>query len=199
MKKYPIRSVVSIRIAKIGTIVLSGVLCLFGLFLLLHLSFSGELVETWIGIAMILFGLIRIQGYYAKDLYRLAFEYDRELGALLLLLGIAVLVRDKHTLSGLLLAFGIFLVADGLFRLRICADARAFGVKSWRLLMILSILSGAVGLVMMFIQGENAAIASGLLGGALLAEGILNLSVTLTTVKIIFHQHPDLIDSYEQD
>ena len=199
MKKYPVRSVVSIQIAKIGSIVLSGILCLFGVFLLLNLSLADTLVEVWIGIAMILFGMIRILGYYAKDLYRLAFEYDRELGLLMLLLGIAVLVRDNNMLGYLLLAFGIFLVAEGLFRLRICVEAHDFGVKSWRLLMILSCLSGLVGLVMMFSPEENTAAATGLLGAALLSEGILNLSVILTTVKIINHQHPDHIDSYVQD
>jgi uncharacterized membrane protein HdeD (DUF308 family) len=55
-------------------------------------------------------------------------------------------------------------------------------------------LTGILGLLLMFRPGNSAEALITLLGIALVAEGILNLSVAVCTVKIIKNQYPDHID-----
>ena len=47
----------------------------------------------------------------------------------------------------------------------------------------------------MFRPVESAHVLTMLLGVSLLAEGILNLCVVVSTVKIVKHQRPDVIES----
>ena len=58
-----------------------------------------------------------------------------------------------------------------------------------------AVLTGFVGLLLVFRPVESAQILTMLLGVSLLAEGILNLCVVVSTVKIVKHQHPDVIET----
>ena len=58
------------RAAKIGYIVMSAALCVLGILLIcLPEVFSG-LIGVLIGIILIVFGAVRMAGYFSKDLYR---------------------------------------------------------------------------------------------------------------------------------
>ena len=51
-------------------------LCALGILLVALPDFSAELFCRILGIIMLLFGLIKMIGYFSKDLYRLAFQFD---------------------------------------------------------------------------------------------------------------------------
>ena len=71
------------RAAKIGYIVMSAALCVLGILLIcLPEVFSG-LIGVLIGIILIVFGAVRMAGYFSKDLYRLAFQHDLTSGIIL--------------------------------------------------------------------------------------------------------------------
>ena len=92
------------------------------------------------------------------------------------------------------IALGIAILTDGLFKIRIAAEARSFGIGSWWLTMLLAVLTAAVGLVLIFRPTESRETMTVLLGLSLLAEGGLNLAVALSTVKIVKNQYPDVIE-----
>lgn len=73
--------------AKIGYLIISVLLCLLGIALIAVPDFSAALLCKLMGVLMLLFGLIKITGYCAKDLYRLAFQFDLAFGILLMALG----------------------------------------------------------------------------------------------------------------
>ena len=50
-------------------------------------------------IIMVLFGIVKILGYCSKDLYRLAFQHDPELGTLLVILGAVMIFRTAPVIS----------------------------------------------------------------------------------------------------
>ena len=86
------RSVLPMRAAKIGYIVMSAALCVLGILLIcLPEVFSG-LIGVLIGIILIVFGAVRMAGYFSKDLYRLAFQHDLTSGIILIALGVIVLI-----------------------------------------------------------------------------------------------------------
>lgn len=194
-----LRSVTPMKIAKIGYIVMSIVFCVVGVLLIVLPELSLLLVGRALGVAMIIFGCIKLVGYFSKDLFRLAFQYDLEFGILLIALGFIVLIKPDNVMNFIFIALGIAILADGLFKVHIALDSKEFGISTWWLILSLAILTGLVGLLLVFRPAESSQLLTVLLGISLLAEGILNFCVAVGTVKIIKHQQPDVIeiDQYE--
>ena len=188
------RSVAPMRVAKIGYIVLSALICVLGILMMVMPEQSLSSLVKIFGISMMAFGVIKLVGYFSKDLYRLAFQYDLQFGILVLVLGLIVTVKPNNALNFLCIALGVSILADGLFKMQIALDSKKFGISTWWLIMLLAVGAGMVGLIMVFRPTESLRVMTILLGLSLLTEGLLNLIVALLTVKIIKNQIPDVID-----
>ena len=180
------RSVAPMKTAKIGYIVMSVLFCVLGVVLLFTPGVSALWIGRLLGIGLILFGAIKLVGYFSRDLFRLAFQYDLAFGLLLMVLGIVTLSHPGDALSFLCVMFGIPVLADGLFKIQIAMDSRQFGIRNWWLVLVFRPMTGVRAL-------------TALMGLSLLCDGVLNLSVALCTVKIVDYQRPDVIetDDYE--
>lgn len=188
------RSTLPMWVAKTGYIVMSLVFCAAGIACIANPGLSAAVIGRALGVAMILFGAVKLVGYCSRDLYRLAFQYDLGFGLLLMALGILVLLRPAGVLDFIFTALGIVVLTDGLYKVQIAVDAKRFGISAWWLTLALAIAAGAVGLALVFRPWDSARVLTILLGAALLAEGILNLCVAVSTVKIVSHQQPDIIE-----
>lgn len=193
------RSTIPMWVAKAGYIVMSLVFCAAGVACIVNPGLSAAVIGRVLGVAMILFGAVKLVGYCSRDLYRLAFQYDLGFGLLLIALGVLVLLRPAEVRDFLLAALGIAVLTDGLYKVQIAVDAKRFGVSAWWLTLVLAVAAGTVGLALVFRPWDSARLLTILLGAALVAEGILNLCVAISTVKIVNHQRPDVIEvtSYE--
>lgn len=182
------------RAAKAGYIIMSLVFCGAGALFIARPELSAAAISRALGAAMILFGAIKLVGYFSKDLFRLAFQYDLGFGLLLIALGALVLARPAQVLGFILTALGVAILTDGLFKVQIAMDSRQFGISSWWLTLVLAIVTSAAGLALVFRPWDSVRLLTALLGAALLAEGILNLCVAVSTVKIVSYQQPDVIE-----
>ncbi len=187
------RKIAPIRIAKTGYIIISALFCVLGVLFMIRPETSAEALEKALGIVLMAFGVIRIVGYFSKDLFRLAFQFDLELGLILFTMGLIVLVKPKESADLLAMTLGIAVLADSLFKIRIANDSRKFGIVSWPLTLVLAVVNGCIGLCLMIRPFEAAAMLTVLLGAALLTEGIMNLCVCISMVKIVKKQYPDVI------
>ena len=197
MRTTPPRSTTPMRTAKIGCIVISCAICLLGLGMILFPDFSASALNILCGILMILFGVMRLIGYFSKDLYRLAFQYDLTSGILAIVLGIVLLARPGSLMTFLCAAVGFFILADGLFKAQIAMQSKRFGIPTWWLTMIFAALSAVCGFLLMLRPGAGGRLLTVLIGITLLSEGLLGISTMLTAVKIIKHQQPDIIEVTE--
>ena len=195
------RSVTPMRIAKIGYIVLSSLFCAAGILFIAAPELSVSIIGVCIGVAMILFGIVKLIGYFSKDLFRLAFQFDLEFGFLMIILGVIVLFNPKNLMAFICVALGIFILLDGLFKIRITMDSKQFGIKSWWLILALAIITGVLGVFLIYDSVIGARTLSVLLGLTLLSEGALNLYTVISTVLIVKNQMPDVIevDAFETD
>lgn len=189
------------RVAKIGYIVMSVVFCAVGLMFIIRSDVSAAFLGYLLGISMVVFGAIKIVGYFSKDLFRLAFQYDLEFGVILIVLGVIVLAKPLDVLNFVFIATGIATLADSLFRIRIAMDAKRFGIESWWMILAIAVATGAIGIILIVRPWESAGVLTVLLGISLLAEGLLNLCVAISTVKIVKNQYPDVIEAefYEKE
>lgn len=188
------RSVTPMRIAKIGYIVMSVMFCIAGALFIALPDISITMIGISMGIAMIVFGIVKLVGYFSRDLFRLAFQFDLELGILLLVLGLIVLIRPDDLMTFMCIALGISILTDGLFKVQIALDSKRFGIKSWWVILALAVVARTIGVFLIFRSAKSAQFLTVLLGVSILAEGILNLYTVISTVLIIKHQQPDVIE-----
>ena len=193
------RSVAPMRAAKIGYIIISVALCVLGIVLIAVPGFSAKALGIICGILLILFGAVRIAGYFSRDLYRLAFQYDLPLGFLLIALGVIMLTNPTALMTFICVTLGIYILSDSLFKIQIAIDSKRFGLTKWWLILAFAVLTGIRGLALMFRPGEGTDFLMIMLGITLLFEGILNISTVITAVKIVKNQKPDVIEiDYEE-
>ena len=188
------RSVVPMKTAKIGYFVISALFCVLGVVLIAAPETSAVWLGRLLGIGMIIFGAVKLVGYFSKDLFRLAFQYDLAFGILLLALGIVTLARPNDTMRFLCFVFGIPVLADGLFKIQIALDARRFGIERWWLVLALAGLTCVIGLLLVIRPSEAVRALMVLMGISLILDGVLNMCVAWLCVKIIRNQRPDGID-----
>ena len=184
---------------KTGYIVVSVLFCVLGVVLLVMSERCVPWIGRALGIGMVVCGAIKLGGYFSKDLFRLAFQYDLAFGILLIAVGIVTLRHPGEAMSFLCVIFGIPVLADGLFKIQIAMDSRQFGIRNWWLVLVLAALTCVVGVVLVFRPMTGVRALTALMGLSLLCDGVLNLSVALCTVKIVDYQRPDVIetDDYE--
>lgn len=130
------------------------------------------------GIILIIYGGIKIIGYFSRDLYCLAFQYDFACGLFLMVLGVIVLCMNEHFKGYLLSGLGLLILLDSLLGIQTAMEARKFGLPSWQVILTASILSGTLGVVLIVINAKTAA------GFALLAEGFMRHYIIRSTVKL---------------
>lgn len=188
------RSVTPVKTAKIGYIVISALLCVLGIFFIVKPAFSIFALGIICGIMLIIFGAVKLIGFFSKDLYRLAFQYDLAYGILLIVLGAMMLLRPESMMNFICIAIGISVLADGLFKVQIAMDSKKFGIRGWWLILIFAVFAGIGGSILILRPSTSSLFLTIFIGICMLTEGILNLITVLTTVKIIRHQQPDTIE-----
>ena len=185
------RSENPIRAAKISYIVTSVAFCVLGILLIVLRNWSVSFIGVVTGIMLIAFGIVKLLGYFSKDLYRLAFQFDLAFGILLIALGGIILAKPERAMSFVCLMLGVAILADGLFKLQTAVDAKEFGLRSWWAILALAVLAGLIGAVLALHPTESAVVMTLLAGASMIVEGVLNLCVALFAVKVVHNQQPD--------
>lgn len=186
-----------IRTAKIGCIIIACALCLLGVLMIVFPERLASVLSMVCGVLMLLFGIMRLIGYFSKDLYRLAFQFDLTSGVLAIVLGVELLARPGSVITLLCVAIGFFIVTEGLFKVQTALQARQFGISSWWLMMFFAVLCAVCGFLLMLHPGEGSTVLTILIGVTLLSEGLLSLCTMLAAVKIIKNQQPEVIEVTE--
>lgn len=193
-------SVKFVKAAKTGYIAMSVICCILGIVLIVFPEISAAVIGKLMGVMMLVFGIVKLAGYFSRDFYRFAFQYDLSFGILLIALGILALLRTDNAMNFICIVLGVFVLTDGLFKIQLAVDSKKYGVRPWRLMLIFAVLTGIVGIILIFRPTESVPVLIMLLGISLLAEGILSMSTVLTAVRILRRQTPDIIeaDYYEE-
>lgn len=192
MHEFKMRSVAPMRVAKTGYFAVSILLAVLGIVLIAWPTFSVNALGVICGILLILFGGVKLVGYFSKDLYRLAFQYDMPFGILLIILGIIMLIHPGNLASFICVVFGLSVLISSLFNIQTALDAKKFGINQWWLIFALSVIAAVWGLILVFRPSEAADVMAVLLGITLLFESAVNICTVVTSVKIVKNQHPDV-------
>ena len=187
----------TLKIARNGYIVIAVVFCALGIFLMAVPEKAVKIICVLAGILFLADGIIKIIGYFSRDFYCLAFQFDLAFGVLLAAVGVVIIIRRNVVVNLIFGIFGILILADALFKIQTSIDAKKFGLSLWWRILLMAILAGVLGLLLLVRPFEAAEVMMILVGVSLLFEGILNLCVAIYTVKIIKNQKQDIIDMDE--
>lgn len=183
-----------LKIAKNGYIIMSLLFVILGICLIIWPDCSLKLFCTLIGIMLIAYGCIKIVGYFSKDYYCLAFQFDLAFGILLIAVGAIIIARREQVVNLIFAIFGILTLADALFKIQMSMDAKRFGLSLWWRILVVAVLTGILGVLLLIRPFDAAEIMMILAGVSFLFEGILNLCVAIYTIKILENRRPDIID-----
>ena len=179
-----------LKIAKTGYLVLSALLILAGVGLAFFSDTFYPILAVLLGILFLVFGAVKLAGFFSKDPYQLVFESDLVFGILYLALGLLLLLRPAHTMAFFGIVSGLMLLADGLTRVRIALDARPFGIRAWWLILVSAIATAILGVVLLFHPSEGTQVLTQLLGISLMVDGVMNISTILAAVRVIRAARP---------
>lgn len=179
--------------AKRFYILLSVAITLLGLVVAIWPIASLYTICYLIGAVSILFGVVKLISYFSRDGAGWVFQFDLALGALAVVLGLILCFHPGNVLSLLQFIIGLFILVDGLVKLRTALDARRMGLNRWWSILVAALLSVGAGLLLVFNPFAGARALMTLLGITLIIEGVQNLYVVLYTTRH-FRQQPDDID-----
>ena len=185
------RTAMPVKTAKIGYLVMSGLLCLLGVLVICDPGASMRTLGMLCGLTMLAFGLVKLIGYFSKDLFRLAFENDLASGILMLAIGVNLLIRTQEVLASFATVLGILILMDGLLKIQIAVEARPFGIRLWWLILASAIVTGVFGVLLIFRPSESQDMMMRFMGVALILDAVLNASTVLTSVKIVRNQRAE--------
>ena len=181
-----------LKIAKLGYLIIAALLCALGIAFLVLPESALQILSMIGGILILAFGIIKIIGYLAKDLYRLAFQYDLAFGILMIAVSTILIFRNETILHIICVLLGIMILADGLLKIQISIDAKAFGIHYWWLILIFAVLTGLCGFLLALRPFRINKLFMLLLGISLIVEGILSAVTVLTAVEIIKDRHAEI-------
>ena len=134
-------------------------------------------------VVCIIYGAVKIMGYFAKDAYQLAFQFDLALGIVIAIVGIVFVCRTARVVQLLSTCIGIVMLVDATFKIQTSIDSKRFGISRWWLMLILAVIVAAIGILLILMPGETTRLMVRLIGLNLCMDGILNLVIVIDTVK----------------
>lgn len=146
------------------------------------------------GIVLIAYGIIKIIGYFSKDLYCLAFQYDLACGLFLIVFGTVILACSQQVIPHLSIGLGTLILLDSLLSVQMSKDAKQFGLESWYVILTAAIVAGVLGGVVIISPFHTALGQHIAAGCALLAQGVKSHCVVHYTVKTMKRPLPEQAD-----
>ena len=182
------------KLAKAGYLMISAVFYIAGAAYIVLPEVSPLTLCTLSGIVLIAYGVIKIIGYFSKDLYCLAFQYDLACGLLLIVFGVIALVRSQQIIPHLSMGLGTLILLDSLLSIQMSRDAKQFGLETWYVILAAAIAAGVLGGVVIISPFHTTLGQHIAAGCALLAQGFKSRCIVHYTVKSIERRIPGPAD-----
>ena len=169
--------------AKYGYFTLSVLFFLAGLAYMFLPDLPKMTVCLMLGMLLVAYGAVKLVGYLAPDRYSLAFQYDMASAIMLLILGLLVLIFNVHAYDHLARGLGFLILLDSAMSIQISKDAAKFGIRTWVLLLVVSIITAIFAVLILIDPFESGRLHHICIGLAALAEGVMKYCVVLCTVE----------------
>lgn len=146
-----------------------------GLALLSWPEASLRVVCGLFGLVILLKGVGSIYSFLKAEVRGFFSYFGWLFGAAAVALGIFLLIRPQTVVSILPILVGLFVIMDGVMRVQTAFELRAAGYDRWWSMLILALISAALGVVMLVNPFGTVELLVMAIGVILMVEGALNL------------------------
>lgn len=174
-----------IKQLKVVYSIFSICLLIFGMFILIYPNVSIHIVYKVGGAIFIGFGIIKMIGYFSKDIFQLAFQHDLAMGIASALIGLIMLFRTENMIRILAVSISLFMLIDALLKIQTAIDAKKIGIEKWWLILVMGISVAVIGVILFFEPFQGTQMVVRFIGFIVLVDGVLNLCVVQNTVSTI--------------
>lgn len=178
-------SLKKLKIVKNTYSLLTICLIVVGLVLLVFPQVALSVMCKIIGIFLIVYGIVKLTGYFSKDIFQLAYQFDFGLGIVSLILGTIMLVKTGRIIDILSVVVGIFIIVDAALRIQTAVEAKKFGLEKWWLILIMSLAVAVLGVLLMALPYQTTGFVVRLIGLNLILDGVMNLFIVQNAVHTI--------------
>ena len=170
-----------LRYVKNGMLLLSVAYIVIGMLLLIMPETSLLWICNIFGVVVLVTGIVCLIQYARIRGTGFTAPFMLVGGVITTGLGIFTLAKPQVVTSFLPVVFGIFIVVDGLSRIGTAIDLAKRKGQKWWMLLLFSIVSVALGVLLVLHPFDAAVSAVMLCGILLIAEGALNLGAAFST------------------
>lgn len=156
-------------VRKLGrnSIIFSIVLLFFGLFMFIRPISTINLLMIMFGAILVIDGLVHLVSYFSiKNEYRF-FSSELAQAIIYIILGFLIVCNYDRISEFLPIILGIWIIIDSIFRLQISLNIRDIYDSHWGLLLAMSIITGLLGMIILFNPFESLSLFIRI-GGAIL-------------------------------
>ena len=138
----------SLKAIKNSYSILTICLILVGAVLLIWPHMALGAICKMCGIFLIIFGLVKLTGYFSKDIFQLAFQYDLGLGIASIIFGLIMVIRSWATIQLFSICIGIFLLIDAALKMQTAFESKKFGFRYWWVTLLIAINVCILGILL---------------------------------------------------
>ena len=149
-----------------------------GLVLLFVPGLALHLVGKLLGALVFLYGLANVVCYFRSDGIHPVFRFGLVYGVVFALIGALLFSRSGAVVSLVPRIFGVVLLVNAFSDLQSAFDLRRMRDGRWWLALAPTLITFALGLILLFNPFGTAALLVRILGGCLIYQGISNLLVS---------------------
>ena len=183
----------SLKAIKNSYSILTICLILVGAVLLIWPHMALGAICKMCGIFLIIFGLVKLTGYFSKDIFQLAFQYDLGLGIASIIFGLIMVIRSWATIQLFSICIGIFLLIDAALKMQTAFESKKFGFRNWWVTLLIAIIVCILGILLFSMPFQTSGVITRLIGINLILDGALNLFVVQSTVRTIKREEDEMI------
>lgn len=151
----------------------------------------------FLGGVALLFGVVRIIGYFVREIEGVGLRYDFATGAFAIIAGAFMLWRAPDVANVMAVVIGLFILVDCVFKLQVAMDSKRMGASSWWITLLFTCVALVLGLLLIFDTFKGQKILSIMMGIALVADGLQNLCTVIYAsvfVKEARQAYQDAVD-----
>lgn len=173
------------KFLKDSYIITSLLYILMGLILFLYPDKSLKVVCYLFGMIILLFGVIKILGYFRDIRDGFTFPLNLLVGIVFTVVGGFLLLQSELVISILPVVLGVYIVLDSFMNIRQAMDLKKAGYERWKNMLIPAVVMVVLAAVMIFNPFKTMAVTVMFIGGVFLLRGVSNLySIAFTANRL---------------
>ena len=165
----------------LGMMLLSASYIAMGVILLIFPNVSLVDICKVLGVLLLIVGVINVAWYFLRKCYLQPNHWGFSFGVAQCMVGLFMVLKPEDMALTFAQLLAICMVADNIIKLQFSMDLLRLGSRSWTLILIASLLMGALAMIILFNPFAADIVRDVFTYCVLIVDGVVNIIVLLYT------------------